>query len=276
MNTAAAGRSPAAAVTGMRTSMKFMTAVHTDVGIKKTTNQDSLLVQEAVSGKYGPILFAAVCDGMGGLQKGELASAELVRALANWFRASLPALLEAGFQPEKLREDWARIIREQDFRISDYGDQQRIKTGTTVTALLLIGQNYYIVNVGDSRVYLLSDRLYQLTKDHTVVQREIDQGQLTPEQAAVDPRRSVLLQCVGVSDGVAPDFFAGTVTPRQSFLLCCDGFRHVLAPAEIYQQLNYQAARKESVMQERLVYLTELNKQRGEQDNISAILVRVS
>ena len=255
--------------------MRFMTAHCTDVGLKKQTNQDSMLIQTASSKKYGEIAFAIVCDGMGGLEKGELASAVLIRAMADWFRFELPRLLDQGFAPERLKEQWEMVIHEQDRKISEYGYQNHLRMGTTITALLIIGQSYYIVNVGDSRIYLLTDQIFQLTKDHTLVQMEMDQGRLTSEQAAVDPRRSVLLQCVGASEGVVPDFFAGNAASKQVFMLCCDGFRHVIKPSEFYQSLNYRTLKNEQVMQQKLQELLELNKQRGETDNISAILVRV-
>lgn len=255
--------------------MRFMTAYSTDIGLKKQTNQDSLLIQTGVSQKYGEIAFAVVCDGMGGLAKGELASAVMIRAMADWFRTSLPQMLQREFTPGQLKEQWESIIKEQDRRISSYGYEHHLRMGTTISALLIIGRSYYIANVGDTRIYLLTDQIFQLTKDHTLVQREMDQGCLTPEDAAVDPRRSVLLQCVGASEGVVPDFFTGTVTGKQVFLLCCDGFRHVINPNEFYQSLNYRTMKQEKLMKRKLDELIELNKQRGETDNISAIAIRV-
>lgn len=79
--------------------------------------------------------------------------------------------------------------------------------GTTVTALLLTESRYYIINVGDTRAYEITDRVKLLTKDQTVVEREVDLGNITPEEAEFDSRRSVLLQCVGASDDVYPDMF---------------------------------------------------------------------
>ncbi len=256
-------------------AMRFLTGYSTDIGTRKNTNQDSLLIQTAVSKRYGEIALAVICDGMGGLAKGELASAVVIQAMAEWFRNDLPALLEAGFAPEALKEQWDRIIKEQDRRISSYGYEHRLSMGTTISALLIIGQNYYIANVGDTRIYLLTDQIYQLTKDQTLVQREIDQGRLTPQQAAVDPRRSVLLQCIGATEGVAADFRAGTLTGKQVFLICCDGFRHVINPEEFYQALHYRALTQEAQITRILDGLVQLNIQRGETDNITAIALRV-
>lgn len=81
--------------------------------------------------------------------------------------------------------------------------------GTTVTAILLTKNRYYIINVGDTRAYEISDNVTVMTRDHSVVAREIEQGIITPEQAKNDVRRSVLLQCIGASEEVYPDMFLG-------------------------------------------------------------------
>lgn len=254
--------------------MEFVTAVHTDVGIKKDTNQDSVLIQAADT-EMGTVLLAAVCDGMGGLAKGEVASAAMVSALSEWFEQKFPAILYQGMDPEALCASWRELISQTNRSISAYGTRCHTALGTTITALLLVNGKYYTMNVGDSRVYLLTDNLYQITKDQTYVQRQMDLGLMTYEQSLVDPQRSVLLQCIGASPEVNPDFSTGDAAPGQRFLLCCDGFRHVIAPQEIYQALGPNAPGEETQMQQNLRALTELNKQRQELDNITAVAVRV-
>ena len=253
--------------------MYFITANHTDVGIKKSTNQDSMLIEQAQTDN-GVVLFAAVCDGMGGLAKGEVASATLIRRLSEWFYTELPRLLYGGLKPDMLRASWENIINETNHRIADYGERLGIGLGTTCVTFLAVDSVYYIMNIGDSRAYLLSDNLYQLTKDQTYVQREVDLGRMTPEQAAVDPQRSVLLQCVGASSIVEPDFFAGALEPGQCYMMCSDGFAHVISGQEIYERLNPAVSLDTETMTQNLAYLVELDKSRGETDNISALLIR--
>jgi serine/threonine protein phosphatase PrpC len=84
----------------------------------------------------------------------------------------------------------------------------------------------------------------------------------------------VLLQCVGASSVIEPDFIMGDVDANQCYMLCCDGFRHVVGPREFFQYLNPDVCTNKDNMRENLVYLTELNKQRMENDNISAVLIR--
>lgn len=254
--------------------MKFLTAYHTDVGIKKKTNQDSMLIYQART-EMGNAVLGVMCDGMGGLAKGEVASACMVRAFAKWFFTELPPLISDGMEPDMLRASWENLVDAVNEKITNYSDRIGVSMGTTCVALLIINNTYYLMNIGDSRVYLLSDNIYQLTKDQTYVQREMDEGRMTYEQSLVDPKRSVLLQCVGASVEIEPDFFMGDVHINECFLLCCDGFRHVVTPQEMYQYLNPAAADSKEHMEQNLVYLTELNKSRMETDNISACLIRI-
>lgn len=253
--------------------MNFMIASHSDVGIKKNTNQDSLLIKVAQT-NLGKVCLCVVCDGMGGLAKGELASATVIRTFENWFENAFPELIQREFDPEELRLQWDNIVLEQNQKISAYAASQGTRMGTTIVALLIIGNEYYIMNVGDSRAYLLTDQLSLLTKDQTVVQYQLDMGMITWEEARVHPQRNVLLQCVGASEVVTPDFYNGSVTPDSMFVLCSDGFRHVITPEEIYDNLNPGLLVNEQRMKENAVWLTELDKQRQEVDNISVALVR--
>lgn len=254
--------------------MDFVTAVYTDVGIKKDTNQDAVLVQTADT-DLGPVLIASVCDGMGGLAKGEVAGSAMARAVSEWFEQQFPAILYDGMDSAALCQSWRELVSRTNEKIADYGRECHTALGTTTATILMAGGKYYIMNVGDSRVYLLTDNLYQLTKDQTYVQRQMDLGLMTYEQSLVDPQRSVLLQCIGASPTVVPDFAMGEIAPGQRYLICCDGFRHVVTPQEIYQALGPQSGGSQEEMQENLRMLTELNKQRQETDNITAVLIRV-
>lgn len=254
--------------------MEFLTAALSDVGIKKHTNQDSLMIKVADT-DYGKVCFALVCDGMGGLSKGELASATLIRVFSKWFEKEFPEILYGGIRAEVLKKNWEQLVYEANFRIGSYSTQNQVKMGTTIVAMLFVGNVYYALNVGDSRAYELADTVRQITKDQTVIQREMDLGRMTPEEAKRDPRRNMLLQCVGASNVIDPDFFMGEVHSGSNFLLCSDGFRHVIGPQEILEKLGPQAARTEQEMMENIHFMIELNKYRHEEDNISAVLIRV-
>ncbi|MGN1134172.1 MAG: PP2C family protein-serine/threonine phosphatase [Oscillospiraceae bacterium] len=254
--------------------MKFLTAVHTDVGIKKKTNQDSVLVMEAEIGSDKALL-TVLCDGMGGLSKGEVASSALIKAFSVWFTSDFSKLAANGINEQAIFNAFGGIAYDMNIKIGEYGRKTGVSLGTTVVAMLFIGGKYYIMNIGDSRAYKFSDTIYQLTKDQTFVQREIDMGRMTPEEARVSNQRNVLLQCIGASDYINPDFYTDSIKTGECFLLCCDGFRHVVTPAEFLGRINSHTMTNEKIMEDTLIYFTELNKKRMETDNISAVLVRV-
>lgn len=253
--------------------MNYLTCAVTDVGISKQTNQDSYLMKSANT-KVGKICFAVICDGMGGLSKGELASATVIRAFDEWFCERLPELLEFGIEDNLIQQQWVSLVKAENDKIMAYGKQQGINLGTTVCAILITPHRYYYINVGDSRLYELSDELKQITVDQTLVQREVEYGILTPEQAKVDPRRSVLLQCVGCNDTVNPVVGFGIPNTDSVYLLCSDGFRHVISEEEIYALLQPNQMLNKQQMEQNTVELIELNKQRHENDNITVLTIR--
>ena len=253
--------------------MEYIVSASTDVGIKKSTNQDSLTVKVAKT-DVGNIVMAVVCDGMGGLAQGEVASADLIRGFLEWFNNRLPYLLNNPLEDHIVRQEWEHVISESNQRIMQYGRRNGINLGTTVVAMLFTDTRYYVVNVGDSRAYELSNQVNLLTEDQTVVQKELKQGLLTPEQAMNDPRRSVLLQCVGVAPNVYPEMFFGETKKDAVYMMCSDGFRHVISEDEIYQYLGPDASVSTEEMKKNSEYLINLNKQRNEEDNISVLLVR--
>lgn len=253
--------------------MNFIVSARTDIGITKNTNQDSLSVRVANT-PQGRMVFAVICDGMGGLEKGEVASASVVRAFDIWFRETLPSLCHSPLEDSVIREQWTNIVTEQNQSIKSYGAHQGVKLGTTVVAILLTQTRYYIINVGDSRAYEISDAVKQLTLDQTFVAREIALGNMTEEQARVDQRRNVLLQCVGASDEVYPDLFFGQTHSNAVYMLCSDGFRHEISAEEMYEKLNPSVNLDENMMNTHSEELVELNKARKERDNISVALIR--
>lgn len=253
--------------------MNFIISANTDIGLTKDTNQDSLSVK-VINTSQGRMAFAILCDGMGGLAKGEVASASVIRAFDNWIYNELPNLCNAPIQDAAIRQQWEKIVLEQNEMIKAYGAGQGVKLGTTVVAMLLTQNRYYIVNVGDSRAYELTTGIRQITQDQTFVAREVSLGNMTEEEAMHDSRRSVLLQCVGASDEVYPDFFFGDVQEDAVYMLCCDGFRNEIMAEEIYEKLKPDVLLDDYQMSQNSIYLIELIKQRKERDNISVALVR--
>lgn len=253
--------------------MNFIVSANTDIGITKSTNQDSLSVK-VINTSKGRMTFAILCDGMGGLDKGEVASAFVVRAFDAWVHNELSALCETTIEDSVIKSQWDKIVTEQNKLIGGYGARQGTRMGTTAVIMLLTQTRYYIMNVGDSRAYELTDKLKQLTNDQTFVAREVALGNMTEEEAKTDERRSVLLQCIGASDEVYPDMFFGDVQANAVYMLCSDGFRHEITPEEIYEKLQPNVLFDDNTMSKHATELIELNKQRQERDNISVLMVR--
>lgn len=251
--------------------MHYMAIADTDTGISKNTNQDSVLLKHAKC-NTGEILLAIICDGMGGLSKGELASATAIREFSRWFEEELPYELE-NLDMQIVGAKWTLMMKDLNARILEYGQKIGISIGTTFTGLLIVNDKYLIGHVGDTRVYFINTAVRQLTRDQTFVAREIQRGTLTPEQAKKDKRRNMLLQCIGASERVEPDILQGECE-KGVYMLCSDGFRHEITDAEIYQFLNPSNYGNKDTMHANVKYLIEENKRRQEKDNISAILIK--
>ena len=251
--------------------MRFEFIADTDVGIVKSSNQDSLIVKQAsYDGKE--VLMAVVCDGMGGLSDGELASATVVREFGKWFDESLPYELE-NFDVQVVGGKWSFMLKSLNSKILEYSKGKNLSMGTTCSAVLFAEDKYLIVHVGDSRVYHIGGGLTQMTSDQTFIARELKRGTMTPEQAKTDKRRNMLLQCVGASAKVEPEVLCGELESG-AYLLCSDGFRHVISEAEIFESLNPINLLNKQSMKNNIRYLIDLVKQRKERDNITAIVIK--
>lgn len=239
-----------------------MTALRTgavsDVGRVRTNNEDQLLVTES--------LFV-VADGMGGHAAGEVASQVAVETLLAEFQKNPTAdgLIDAT------REANASVIRRSEQDAATRG------MGTTVCAAALVpntdgsGDNFVIVNVGDSRAYLLRDgELSQITDDHSVADELQRAGQLTEEQAATDRRRHVLTRVLGMDVTVTPDRFDLDPFRGDRLLLASDGLTNEVPDAEIASILRRIEDPGEAARE-----LVRVAKNNGGADNITVVIVDV-
>ena len=254
--------------------MKFYVAAETDQGITKAQNQDSLMVRQMVIDRH-QVVFGAVCDGMGGGQLGEVASASVLNALNTWCLNSLPEMIRARASKDMLKESWVSLLSGINEKLFAFARSSNMTIGTTCAVLLIIDEQYFIMNVGDSRVYeIKADGIRLLTEDQSVVAREVRLGILTEEQARMDPRRSILLQSIGAMARISPDLYAGRVTRNSLFLICSDGFRHEVTEREMELRLQPGTIVDKADLSRRAVELIQLNMARHETDNISAVLVK--
>ncbi|MFY9332072.1 MAG: protein phosphatase 2C domain-containing protein [Candidatus Nanopelagicales bacterium] len=230
-------------------------AARSDVGMVRQGNEDS--------GYAGPRLLV-VADGMGGHAAGELASAAAVATMAE-LELSDPA-------PESVLAGLAAAVDAAGANIgqvvSDHPDFAGM--GTTVTALFWQGERVAVVHVGDSRAYLLREGdLGQITHDHTYVQTLVDSGRISADDAAVHPRRSLLMRAV---DGVQPveaDLSVREARPGDRYLLCSDGLTGVVSDEELAAILS------EGEPTGTVITLVELALSRGAPDNVTVVVADV-
>ena len=253
--------------------MNYLQSYYTDIGNKRKTNQDSLAIFKAGT-ETGEILLSLICDGMGGYQSGEIASKTIVESFEKWFKQDLPLLLYNDFSFQKLKEQWVRLINECNGQLVKYGAKKKIDLGSTLTACLFTGEQYYCVHVGDSRAYKIrKNEMAQITMDQSVVADAVRRGEITEEEAKADKRKNILLECIGITKTVDVLFFEGEVSPGDSYLLCSDGLWHYLKDEELMRYLWGGQFKENKMIRMHLNCLVETVKERGEKDNISAISV---
>lgn len=254
--------------------MNYLISAVTDAGIVRENNEDCVMVQEFQT-SIGSVVLAVLCDGMGGLSHGDVASSFVVRRFQEWGRTELSVLCQSGIQDGRIRKEWESLVDECNAAIRGYGTEHGIQLGTTLVAFLLTPYRFYILNIGDSRAYEITDQYaQQLTEDQSFVNREVKSGRITKEQAKTDARRNILLQCIGVKAEVIGDFYFGTPKPEATYILCSDGFYHEITTEEMVARLGSGQIMDCSEMDKRARYLFEMNKYRGEKDNMTVAMVR--
>lgn len=255
--------------------MKYIGSVTTDVGNIKKTNQDSLCIKVAETKRYGQVALAVVCDGMGGLSKGELASATVIRAFSDWFVNDFAKMID-NFSWEVVAAQWKNLIVRENQELLEYGKMHGVNLGTTLTAMGFVGREYLIAHVGDTRAYLINSGIKQLTEDQTFIAREIRNGRMTVEEAKTDSRKNMLLQCIGASREVTPDLIRGQVEENAIYMMCSDGFRHMISEQEMYEHLNPDVLIGLEQMNQKGRFLVDTVKHRNERDNISVLLIKTN
>jgi serine/threonine protein phosphatase PrpC len=241
-------------------------------GIERSHNEDALLViSSAAAGDPSPPNFGlfVVADGMGGHRAGEVASAVSIRTVAR--RITEQTIVQMlGVDAEVEMKPLQDLLRSAIEEANEAVVEQVPGGGTTLTAVVLLGQHMTIGHVGDSRAYLLQDgRTEVLTRDHSLVERLRELGQLTAEEAAVHPQRNVLYRAIGQGANLEVDV-SSMPTPRGGYLMVCsDGLWGVLGDERMITIIN-----KAPSPQDACEELVDAANAAGGPDNITVILVR--
>jgi len=254
---------------------RLIVGVAQHVGRVRTHNEDVLLdfTGELAGLEYMPHFgLFVVADGMGGHALGELASSIAARTVAREaLNHILPFLLA---NPDSDTERPSPLdIMEQAMNAANQAVFAGVPEGggTTLTCALLIGEQVVLSHVGDSRAYLITpDNFEQLTRDHSLVQRLQELGQLSAAEAAVHPQRNVLYRAVGQGDGLEVDVESHRLPPGGSLLLCSDGLWG-LVPNDRIQTLVRQAPSLQAACEA----LVAAANTAGGPDNITAVMVQL-
>ncbi len=243
----------------------------TDVGQQRSENQDNFIIKRYAS----DVLFAVVCDGMGGANGGSTASSVAINAFADCLDEAEhehPAFY--GMTEEDLLDLLSAAATEANRSVYRLAQSNSSLTGmgTTLVGCLVAGEHAYIVNVGDSRLYAVSDGfIEQVTHDHSWVQYMIDNGAMTPEAAKRSSRKNQITRCIGIGKTVDPDLFTYNVMPGSYAVLCSDGLTNHVEPAEIRDIVDNISVSGD--IQNACESLINCANGRGGSDNITAVVL---
>lgn len=251
-------------------------ATCTDKGRVKRINEDACCV-ECAETPLGEVLMGVVCDGVGGLSRGELASSTVVERFSRWFERELPGLMEGmvvagAFDFSAVRIVWGTLLASLNDLIRSYGASVGGKLGTTFSGIIACDGTYLLGHVGDCRVYQLShDAFWQISQDQTLLAQKLASGELTPQQAQAFDKKHVILQSVGTQRVLKPVFSTGRYTAEDLFVACCDGVWRRAGNEGVRRAFEGEDFRDEAALSRACQRLLLDDLAQGERDNLTII-----
>ena len=237
----------------------------TDPGVTRIQNQDAFQIETLDKNT----LLCVVCDGMGGAKSGNVAST----LAADVFTQEVKRTWLPDMSQERLEQVLYGAVKLANFTVFDQAQQfeEFRGMGTTLVALLLQGKRATVINVGDSRAYLIdSEGISQVTTDHSLVQMMVFRGELTPEKAKAYPGKNLITRAIGTESQIMCDIFHRDVEKGDCFLLCTDGLSNLMDDQEILFEVAYGTD-----MSQCCQHLLDIAKKRGAPDNVTSVLVAV-
>ncbi len=231
----------------------------TDIGKKRKINQDYVFASDEPVGSFDNLYIVA--DGMGGHNAGDYASKYAVESVVREIRGSVE---QKPFRiMGKAIRNANELIRERAREDADlYG------MGTTIVCCSVHGRTLQVANVGDSRLYLFSHTLRQITRDHSLVEEMVRMGGMTKEAARLHPDKNIITRAVGARDSVEVDFFTEELDPGDLVLLCSDGLTNMVTDDEIAAILGEDLGIIEKARK-----LVEKANENGGRDNIAVVII---
>ena len=237
----------------------------TDTGCVRDQNQDAFEVKQLDRGT----LLCVVCDGMGGARSGNIASS----LAAEVFAQEIQHHHHPNLDPEAVDQIMERAVKLANFTVFDQSRQFEDfrGMGTTLVAALIRGRQVTVVNVGDSRAYVVDPYdIHQVTTDHSLVQMMLSQGELTPEQARDFPGKNYITRAIGTEPTVRCDIFHLMLERGDLLMLCSDGLTNLVDDQEILFEVVHGVSKKSCCQR-----LVDIAKNRGAPDNVTCVLVQV-
>lgn len=234
----------------------------TDVGMKRSMNQDSIFSSDEPVGS-APNLYI-VADGMGGHKAGDVASRTAIEAATEYIRGA-----ETNNAVSLLKR---AIIYANDkvYKLAQEKPEDYAGMGTTFVAAVIDDGVMYVANIGDSRLYVANSEIRQVTMDHSLVEELIRGGRLDRNKGRNHPEKNIITRALGIGDVVVPDFFEIELSSDDKILLCSDGLSNMIEDDEI-RDILFETDELDVIGRK----LVDRANYYGGRDNISAVIVAI-
>lgn len=234
----------------------------TDRGVVREENQDAIGIEILTAQR----MLAVVCDGMGGARAGHIASTMALERFVEQFKAFHA---QGELTSAQMLEQSALCANEAVFRHAQK-HSECYGMGTTMVAALADREKVNVLNVGDSRAYLVTeDGITRVTRDHSLVEDLVLRGELTMEEARVHPNKNLITRALGAEEQVQADLFSFDVAPGSYLLLCSDGLSNVVSDQEMLYEVIHGGEADSCCRR-----LLEIAIKRGAPDNVSVALIQ--
>ncbi|HIW21163.1 MAG TPA: Stp1/IreP family PP2C-type Ser/Thr phosphatase [Candidatus Dorea intestinavium] len=230
----------------------------TDVGRKREINQDYVFVTDQPLGPFPNLL--AVADGMGGHKAGDFASKYAISV----FKKELAGTKLSS--PEEILRQIVIVVNRKVMEASKE-DIKLEGMGTTLVAATIIGNTLYFANVGDSRLYIINDKIIQLSKDHSLVEEMVRLGGIKAEEAKHHPDKNIITRAIGVKEDVEADVYEYQLKPGDTILMCTDGLSNMIEDEDMFDIVKGSRDITEAVHM-----LVEKANSNGGRDNIGVVM----
>lgn len=235
----------------------------TDKGKKRNNNEDCLFVMPECKTYI-------VADGVGGHNSGEIASRTAVSSIAEYIKANPFEMIQDEERLKRYFLNCLRLVNQKIYDLS-YNEPEHKGMATTLVMICIKDGKAYLVNVGDSRAYIVRNgSMSQITEDHTYVNELLKNGTITKEEAAVHPQKNMIMRALGGEKDIFPDFYQIEIQSKDTFILCTDGLYSEVSDDEICQLAH--AATTMSSLSSKLVKIANEN---GGNDNITVVCLKI-